>query len=79
MRLTQADFAERMAVTPLTVHRWKTGQSRPHAPALDRLRALEEAIAPCFLHGNSFSAAMTRAATVAITLNIALKMNHLEA
>ena len=45
MRLTQADFAERMAVTPLTVHRWETGQSRPRALALDRLRALEEAIA----------------------------------
>ena len=46
MRLTQADFAERMAVTPLTVHRWETGQSRPRALALDRLRALEESVAP---------------------------------
>ena len=27
MELTQAQFAERMAVTPLTVHRWETGQS----------------------------------------------------
>ena len=45
MRLTQADFAERMAVTPLTVHRWETGQSRPRALALDRLREVEEAIA----------------------------------
>ena len=45
MRLTQADFAERMAVTPLTVHRWETGQSRPRALALDRLREVEEGIA----------------------------------
>ncbi len=41
MRLTQAQFAKRMAVTPLTVHRWETGQSRPRALALDRLRELE--------------------------------------
>ena len=43
MDMTQAQFAERMAVTPLTVHRWETGQSRPRALALDRLRELEEA------------------------------------
>ena len=43
MDLTQAQFAERMAVTPLTVHRWETGQSRPRALALERLQALEEA------------------------------------
>ena len=41
MELTQAQFAERMAVTPLTVHRWETGQSRPRALALERLQALE--------------------------------------
>ena len=41
--MTQAQFAERMAVTPLTVHRWETGQSRPRALALERLQALEEA------------------------------------
>ena len=40
--MTQAQFAERMAVTPLTVHRWESGQSRPRALALDRLRELEE-------------------------------------
>ena len=45
MELTQAQFAERMAVTPLTVHRWETGQSRPRSLALDRLRELEEAVA----------------------------------
>ena len=44
MRLTQAQFAERMAVTPLTVHRWETGQSRPQSLALDRLREVEEAM-----------------------------------
>ena len=43
MELTQAQFADRMAVTPLTVHRWETGQSRPRALALERLQALEEA------------------------------------
>ena len=43
MELTQAQFAERMAVTPLTVHRWETGQSLPRSLALDRLRDLEEA------------------------------------
>ena len=42
MELTQAQFAERMAVTPLTVHRWETGQSRPRSLALERLQALEE-------------------------------------
>ena len=43
--LTQAQFAERMAVTPLTVHRWETGQSLPRTLALHRLRELEEAAA----------------------------------
>ena len=42
MELTQAQFAARMAVTPLTVHRWETGQSLPRPLALDRLRELEE-------------------------------------
>lgn len=45
MRLTQAQFAERMAVTPLTIHRWETGQSRPRSLALDRLREVEESMA----------------------------------
>ena len=45
MRLTQAQFAERMAVTPLTVHRWETGQSRPRSLALHRLREIEEEVA----------------------------------
>ena len=43
LSLTQAQFAERMAVTPLTVHRWESGQSRPRALALERLEELEEA------------------------------------
>ena len=42
MELTQAQFAARMVVTPLTVHRWETGQSLPRALALERLQALEE-------------------------------------
>ena len=45
LHLTQAQFAERMAVTPLTVHRWETGQSLPRPLALDRLRELEEVAA----------------------------------
>ncbi len=36
-------------------------------------------VTPGFLQGNSFNAATTRAAKMAITLNIAFKMNHLEA
>ena len=42
MALTQAQFAARMAVTPLTVHRWETGQSLSRLLALDRLREVEE-------------------------------------
>ena len=45
MDMTQAQFAARMAVTPLTVHRWETGQSLPRPLALDRLRELEDVAA----------------------------------
>ena len=43
MGLTQAQFAERLSVTPLTVHRWESGQSYPRRLALERLQQLEEA------------------------------------
>ena len=45
MGLTQAQFAERMHVTPLTVHRWEAGHSTPRRLALERLRNIEETAA----------------------------------
>ena len=43
--LTQSQFADRLGVTPLTVHRWESGQSRPQRLAKSRLRELEHALA----------------------------------
>ena len=43
MGLTQAEFAEKLSVTPLTVHRWESGQSRPRRLALERLDSLQDA------------------------------------
>ena len=43
--LTQSQFAERLGVTPITVHRWESGQSRPQRLATDRLRELEGVLA----------------------------------
>ena len=40
--LTQEQLAERLLVTPLTVHRWESGHSLPRPLALDRIRQLEE-------------------------------------
>ena len=71
MRLTQADFADRMAVTPLTVHRWETGQSRPRALALDRLRALEEAIASRGADARSGGPSAGPAPSVSVPLDFA--------
>lgn len=45
MGLTQAQFAERLSVTPLTIHRWESGQSQPRRLALERLQQIEEASA----------------------------------
>jgi len=45
LELTQAQFAERLGVTPVTVHRWESGQSRPQRIAAERLRGLEEELA----------------------------------
>ena len=28
--LTQGALADQLGVTPITIHRWETGQSRPH-------------------------------------------------
>ena len=43
--LTQSQFAERLGVTPITVHRWESGQSRPQRLAKNRLRELENVLA----------------------------------
>ena len=43
--LTQGQFAERLGVTLLTVHRWEAGKSRPQRLALRRLRELEDTLA----------------------------------
>ncbi len=43
--LTQGQFAERLGVTLLTVHRWEAGKSRPQRIARDRLRELAETLA----------------------------------
>ena len=45
MGLTQDQFAERLGVTVLTVHRWESGKSRPQRIARQRLRELEETLA----------------------------------
>ncbi len=50
MHLTQQQFAGRLGVTPLTVHRWENGQSRPHPLAAAQLRALEEESAALAAH-----------------------------
>ena len=43
--LTQEQFAEALRVTPLTIHRWETGQSRPQRAARERLQRFEEQVA----------------------------------
>ena len=41
--LTQSELADRLRVSPITVHRWEAGKSRPHAMARERLEELAEA------------------------------------
>ena len=41
LNLTQEDFAARVGVSVITVHRWETGQSRPRRLALASLRKIE--------------------------------------
>ena len=43
--LTQGQFAERLGVTLLTVHRWEAGKSRPQRLARQRLEELEATLA----------------------------------
>ena len=43
--LTQQRFAERLHVTPLTVLRWESGQSRPRPLALAKLREVAQELA----------------------------------
>ena len=45
MGLTQIQFAERLGVSSITVHRWESGESRPRQLALARLREVEEELA----------------------------------
>ena len=40
--LTQGALADQLGVTPITIHRWETGQSRPHRIARERLREIRE-------------------------------------
>ncbi len=40
--LTQDQFAERLGVSTITVHRWETGQSRPRRLALEKLAQLRQ-------------------------------------
>ena len=42
--LTQAEFAARLSVAPLTVHRWESGESRPRRLALERMETVEAAL-----------------------------------
>ena len=42
MGLTQIQFAERLGVSSITVHRWESGESRPRRLALARLREVED-------------------------------------
>ncbi len=42
MGMTQEQFAGQLHVTPLTVHRWESGQAKPRRLALEKLRELEE-------------------------------------
>ena len=41
--LTQRELADHLRVSPITVHRWEAGKSRPHAMARERLEELAEA------------------------------------
>ena len=45
MGLTQIQFAERLGVSSITVHRWESGQSRPQRLALARLRQMQDELA----------------------------------
>lgn len=40
--LTQGALADQLGVTSITIHRWETGQSRPHRIARERLREVRE-------------------------------------
>ena len=45
LNLTQEDFAARVGVSVITIHRWETGQSRPRRLALASLREIETEVA----------------------------------
>ena len=51
MDLTQIQFAERLGVSSITVHRWESGESRPRQLALARLREVEDELVAQLLGG----------------------------
>ena len=53
MGLTQIQFAERLEVSSITVHRWESGESRPRRLALARLREMEDELAARKAAGDS--------------------------
>ncbi len=55
--MTQGQFAERLGVTLLTVHRWESGKSRPQRIARERLREVEETLPDHVPHTQSDPAA----------------------
>ena len=63
LSLTQGQFAERLGVTLLTVHRWESGKSRPQRIARERLRELEETLATHIAGRQSDDARAPRAST----------------
>ena len=62
MGLTQVQFAERLGVSSITVHRWESGESRPRQLALARLREMEDELVARKAAGES-QAPRTSAAT----------------
>ena len=55
--LTQEQFAERLGVSTITVHRWESGQSRPRRLALEKLAQLGEEAAASAASASAASAA----------------------
>lgn len=66
--LTQSQFADRLGVTPITVHRWESGQSRPQRLAKNRLRELEDVLA---CESAALASAATAASLSAVPLDFA--------
>ena len=74
--LTQSQFADRLGVTAITVHRWESGQSRPQRLAKNRLRELEDALAT---ESATPASASTTAPVSAVPLDFAGKADAISA